>query len=107
MQRYTTGLERAIAGNRLDIAGQSIQRVQRTLQHLREVIVPLHQAGDSLSEADVALKHGAQGKRREMHALNHELVRLRLNGCPSPDLEKATQGIWNWNITNTEGAEQV
>lgn len=102
MPDYSTGIERALAGSRLDIAGQSIYRVQREIHFLRWVITPLHQAGEELSEAQVAQKQELNAKRSALHAKNHELLRIREQGCPSPELEIATQGIWNWGITATQ-----
>ncbi len=102
MDSYTTGLERALAGNRMDIAGQSIYRVQRGIHQLRGVIIPLHQAGhgeEGLSESNIALLRAARAERRDLHAKNHELHRILEAGAPSPELEIATQGIWNWGIT--------
>lgn len=110
MDTYTTGMERALAGSRSDIAGQSILRVQRRIHQLKGVIIPLHQAthrGGELSDAQLGNLREAQAKRSELHAKNHELLRIMEAGAPAPELELATQGIWNWGITRTENTTEV
>jgi hypothetical protein len=106
MDSYKTGEQRAYDGSRIDIAGQSIFRVQRRMGVLRGIITPLHQAGNELSEGDRYIKHRAETERKELHAKQHELIRILGNGAPSPELEIATQGIWNWADTRIEGPDE-